>query len=82
MVFMIDNKIIQKKLSETTVMFNNHGKSIISRYVKDNYDKIRSAVGCYNIESSGKFLFKNINPSYFNVLGVDIINFIKTLNKI
>ena len=82
MVFMIDNKIIQKKLSETRVTFNNHGKSIISRYVKDNYDDIRSAVGCYNIEGSGKFLFKNINPSYFNVLGVDIINFIKTLNKI
>jgi len=82
MVFMIDNKIIQKKLSETRVIFNNHGKSVISRYVKDNYDDIRSAVGCYNIEGSGKFLFKNINPSYFNVLGVDIINFIKTLNKI
>ena len=82
MVFMIDNKIIQKKLSETRVMFNNHGKSVISRYVKDNYDDIRSAVGCYNIEGSGKFLFKNINPSYFNVLGVDIINFIKTLKKI
>lgn len=82
MVFMIDNKIIQKKLSETRVMFNNHGKSVISRYVKDNYNNIRSAVGCYNIEGSGKFLFKNINSSYFNVLGVDIINFIKTLNKI
>ena len=67
MVFMIDNKIIQKKLSETRVMFNNHGKSVISRYVKDNYNNIRSAVGCYNIEGSGKFLFKNINPSYVNV---------------
>jgi len=79
---MVCIKIIQKKLSETRVMFNNHGKSVISRYVKDNYNNIRSAVGCYNIEGSGKFLFKNINPSYFNVLGVDIINFIKTLNKI
>jgi len=82
MVFMIDNKIIQKKLSETKIVFNNHGKSVISKYVKDNYNNIRSAVGCYNIEGSGKFLFKNINPSYFNVLGVDIINFIKILNKI
>ncbi len=82
MVFMVDDKIIQKKLSETKVMFNNQSKNVISRYVVDNFKNIRSAVGCYNIENSGKFLFKNIKPSYFNVLGIDIINFIKILNKI
>ena len=82
MVFMADNKIIKKKLSETKITFKNNHKSVISKYVKDNFNQIKSAVGCYNIESIGKMLFHNITNSYFNVLGIDIINFIGTLMKI
>jgi septum formation protein len=82
MVFMADNKIIKKKLSETKITFKNNHKSVISKYVKDNFNQIKSAVGCYNIESTGRMLFNNITNSYFNVLGIDIINFIGTLRKI
>ncbi len=82
MVFMINNKIIQKKITETKINFKKIHKSKINLYVNKNYNNIKSAVGCYNIEGSGKNLFEKIHQSYFNIIGVDIINFLKYLRKI
>jgi septum formation protein len=82
MIFMIDNRIIKKKLTATKIRFRNNDKSFVSKYVKNNFNQIKSAVGCYNIENTGKILFQNISTSYFNVLGIDIISFIKILRKI
>ena len=82
MVFMVNNKIIQKKITETKINFKKIHKSKINLYVNKNYNNIKSAVGCYNIEGSGKNLFEKIHQSYFNIIGVDIINFLKYLRKI
>tara|TARA_Y100000768_G_scaffold388445_1_gene384405 strand:- start:3630 stop:4223 length:594 start_codon:yes stop_codon:yes gene_type:complete len=82
MVFMINNKIIQKKLTSTDIMFKKNNINKINKYVKKNFSQIRSAVGCYNIESYGKDLFQNINKSYYNILGIDIINFLKMMRKV
>jgi septum formation protein len=82
MVFMVNNKIIQKKLTKTKIFFNNNNKKKIGHYVKKNFIQIKSAVGCYNLEGMGIDLFQNIDKSYFNVLGLDIINFLKLLRKI
>tara|TARA_B100000965_G_scaffold184884_1_gene154349 strand:+ start:757 stop:1350 length:594 start_codon:yes stop_codon:yes gene_type:complete len=82
MIFMVNNKIIKKKLTKTKVSFGNNDKENIELYVKNNFSNIRNAVGCYNIEGSGINLFKNINKSYFNVLGLDIISFLKFMRKV
>ena len=82
MVFMVNNKIIQKKLTKTKIFFNNNSKKKIGHYVKKNFKQIKTAVGCYNLEGMGVDLFQNIDKSYFNVLGLDIINFLKLLRKV
>ena len=82
MIFMVNNKIIKKKLTKTKVNFGNNDKKNIKRYVEKNFSSIKNAVGCYNIEGSGINLFKNISKSYFNVLGLDIISFLKFMRKI
>ena len=82
MVFMINNKIIHKKLTETKVIFKNNNNDTINRYVDKNFIKIKSAVGCYNLEGKGSDFFENIYASYYNVLGLDIIHFLKSLKKL
>ena len=79
---MVNNKIIQKKLTKTRILFNNNDKKKISNYVNKNFKQIKSAVGCYNLEGMGIDLFYSIDKSYYNVLGIDIINFLKLLRKV
>ena len=81
MIFMLNNKILKKHLTETKVIFKNNNQLDITKYVRKNFNQIKHAVGSYNIEGDGKSFFENIDNSYFNVLGVDIINFIKILKK-
>ena len=82
MVFMINNKIIQKKLSNTNIYFKKNNNKKIKNYVYRNFNQIKSAVGCYNLEDEGINLFDKISTNYFNVLGLDIINFLKLLRKL
>ena len=82
MIFMINNKIIQKKLTATNIYFKKNHKKKIRYYVLENFRQIKSAVGCYNLEGAGIDLFDNISSNYFNVLGLDIINFLKLIRKI
>ena len=82
MVIMVNNKIIKKNLTRTKIIFNNNDKKKIVDYVKKNFKQIKSAVGCYNLEGAGIDLFKSIDNSYYNVLGIDIINFLKLLRKL
>ena len=82
MIFMINNKIIQKKLTKTNIYFKKNNKNKTRNYVLSNFNQIRFAVGCYNLEGAGIDLFDNISMSYFNVLGLDIINFLKLIRKI
>ena len=82
MIFMINNKIIQKKLTNTNIYFKKNNKNKIRNYVLRNFDQIKSAVGCYNLEGAGIDLFDNMSVNYYNVLGLDIINFLKLIRKI
>ena len=82
MVFMINNKIIKKNLSETKISFNKNSHQLIKSYVNKNFSKIKSAVGCYNIEGPAKKLFKNIEGSFYNIIGLDIIKFLRGLKSI
>ncbi len=82
MVFMINNKIIKKKITKTKIIFNKNSHKLIQSYVKKNFSKIKSAVGCYNIEGPAKKLFENIDGSFYNIVGLDIIKFLKSLKSI
>ena len=82
MVFMINNSLIRASLTKTKIVFKNNKIIDINKYVEKNFKQISSAVGCYNIEDKGKSFFKNIEMSYFNVIGMDIINFLKILKNI
>ena len=82
MVFMINNKIIKKDLSETKISFNKNSHKIIQSYVNKNFSKIKSAVGCYNIEGPAKKFFENIEGSFYNIIGLDIIKFLRSLKLI
>tara|TARA_B100000963_G_C22378209_1_gene558935 strand:+ start:51 stop:644 length:594 start_codon:yes stop_codon:yes gene_type:complete len=82
MVFMINDKIIKKNLSETKIRFNNNSHQLIQFYVYKNFSKIKSAVGCYNIEGPAKKFFDNIDGSFYNIIGLDIIKFLRNLKSI
>ena len=82
MVFMINNKIIKKNLSETKIYFNKNSHQLIQSYVNKNFSKIKSAVGCYNIEGPAKEFFENIDGSFYNIIGLDIIKFLRVLKSI
>ena len=82
MVFMINNKIIKKSLSETKINFSRNSHQSIQSYVTNNFSKIKSAVGCYNIEGPAKKFFENIEGSFYNIMGLDIIKFLRNLKSI
>ncbi len=82
MVFMINNSLIGSSLTKTRIDFKKIKVKDINEYVEKNFKEISSAVGCYNIEGKGNSFFKNIENSYFNVIGVDIIKFLKILKNI
>ncbi len=82
MVFMINNKIIKKDLSETKINFNENSHQLIQSYVNKNFSIIKSAVGCYNIEGPGKKFFGNIDGSFYNIIGLDIIKLLRSLKSI
>ena len=82
MVFMINNKIIKKTLSHTKINFNQNSQELIKSYVHKNFSKIKAAVGCYNIEGPAKIFFHNIEGSFYNVKGLDILKFLRNLRSL
>ncbi len=82
MIFMINNNLIKSTLTKTKITFKNTKAKDINNYVEKNFKQISKAVGCYNIEGKGKIFFKDIYGSYFNIIGIDAIKFLKTLKSI
>jgi len=82
MIFMINNKIIKKSLSQTKIHFKSNSNQSIQLFVNKNFSKIKSAVGCYNIEGPAKNFFENIEGSFYNIIGLDIIKFLRSLKSI
>ena len=82
MIFMMNNSLIRSSLTKTKIVFKKNKIIDINKYVERNFNQISTAVGCYNVEGKGKIFFKNIEKSYFNVIGIDMINFLKILRSI
>ena len=82
MVFMVNNNLIKSSITKTKIVFKKNKRSIINNYVEKNFKQISKAVGCYNVEGKGKIFFKNISGSYYNIIGINVINFLRTLKSI
>jgi septum formation protein len=82
MVFMINNIIIKKTLSQTKINFNQNSQGLIKSYVQNNFSRIKAAVGCYNIEGPAKIFFHNIEGSFYNIIGLDILKFLRNLRSL
>ena len=82
MVFMINNKIIKKTLSHTKINFNQNSQGSIKSYVQNNFSEIKAAVGCYNIEGPAKIFFNNIEGSFYNIIGLDVLKFLRNLRSL
>ena len=82
MVFMINNKVIKKTLSHTKINFNQNSQGLIKSYVHKNFSKIKAAVGCYNIEGPAKIFFHNVEGSFYNIIGLDILKFLRNLRSL
>ena len=82
MIFMINNNLIKSTLTKTKITFKNTRVKDINIYVDNSFKQVSKAVGCYNIEGKGNFFFKDIYGSYFNIIGMDVINFLKTIRSI
>ena len=82
MVFMINNKVIKKTLSHTKISFNQNSQGLIKSYVHKNFSKIKAAVGCYNIEGPAKIFFHNIEGSFYNIIGLDVLKFLRNLRSL
>ena len=82
MVFMINNKIIKKTLSKTKINFKQNPQGLIKLYVHKNFSKIKAAVGCYNIDGQARIFFKNIEGSFYNIIGLDVLKFLRNLRSL
>ena len=82
MIFMVNNNLIKSTLTKTKITFKKSGMRDINNYVERNFERVSKAVGCYNIEGKGKIFFKEIYGSYFNIIGINVINFLKILKSI
>ena len=84
----LDESISKFKGVNLTTLSEHIGSQIIDHhqliksYVNKNFSKIKSAVGCYNIEGPAKKFFENIDGSFYNIIGLDIIKFLRSLKSI
>lgn len=54
-------------------------RDALQTYVDRNWDSIRDAVGCYQIEAEGAWLFSRIDGDYFSILGLPLIDLLSCL---
>ena len=78
-VVYIDNKPEWRFIGSAKMTMRNLSHSFISKYVEENWTKIRHSVGGYEIESSGASLFSKVDGDYFSVLGIPLLQLIDYL---
>lgn len=78
-VVYIDNKPEWRFIGSAKMTMRNLSHSFISKYVEENWTKIRHSVGGYEIESSGVSLFSKVDGDYFSVLGIPLLQLIDYL---
>ncbi|MBY6066316.1 Maf family protein [Leisingera aquaemixtae] len=74
-----DGEPIWRHVGQVRLVMRNCSDTYLADYVSRNWDSIRHAVGAYKLEEEGVRLFASIDGSYFNVLGLPLMELISYL---
>ncbi|UWS79601.1 nucleoside triphosphate pyrophosphatase [Pseudophaeobacter sp.] len=74
-----DGEPIWRHVGQVRLRMHNCSDSYLSSYVARNWQSIQHAVGAYKLEEEGVRLFSNIEGSYFNVLGLPLVELLNYL---
>lgn len=74
-----DGEPIWRHVGQVRLVMRNCSDAYLENYVSRNWDSIRHAVGAYKLEEEGVRLFASIEGSYFNVLGLPLMELISYL---
>ncbi len=70
---------IWRHVGQVRLQMRQCSDDYLQAYVARNWDSIRHCVGAYKLEEEGVRLFTNIEGSYFNVLGLPLLELINYL---
>ncbi|WP_027256976.1 Maf family protein [Leisingera aquimarina] len=74
-----DGEPIWRHVGQVRLVMRNCTDAYLEDYVSRNWHSIRHAVGAYKLEEEGVRLFVSIDGSYFNVLGLPLMELISYL---
>jgi len=78
-VIYCDGEPIWRHVGQVRLVMRKCSDAYLEDYVSRNWDSIRHAVGAYKLEEEGVRLFAFIEGSYFNVLGLPLMEIISYL---
>lgn len=78
-VIYCDGEPIWRHVGQVRLVMRKCSDAYLEDYVSRNWDSIRHAVGAYKLEEEGVRLFASIEGSYFNVLGLPLMEIISYL---
>ncbi|MDC0659264.1 Maf family protein [Leisingera sp. SS27] len=74
-----DGEPIWRHVGQVRLVMRKSSDAYLEDYVSRNWDSLRFAVGGYKLEEEGVRLFASIEGSYFNVLGLPLMELISYL---
>lgn len=74
-----DGEAIWRHVGQVRLRMHMCSDAYLTAYVARNWDSIQHAVGAYKLEEEGVRLFSNIEGSYFNVLGLPLVELLNYL---
>lgn len=78
-VIYCDGEPVWRHVGQVRLVMRKCSDRYLEDYVARNWDSIRHAVGAYKLEEEGVRLFSSIDGSYFNVLGLPLMELISYL---
>ena len=76
------NKIIWRHNNVAKMTMNKLTNKEIENYLTKSGKNILKCAGAYNIEGYGSTLFKKIDGDFFSIVGLPLIELLKTIKKI